>query len=125
MAEITMGSLYEMNQQLVKKLPVLEGIKKDTALSSIGSWFSSHYKNHYYMLLCKEKSDYTVFYIPESNYLKAISEIQEVLESRGKIIAIDYVHGADAYECWVRDPEDLDVHMYMLFDYDWGVIECI
>lgn len=121
MAEVTMGTLYEMNQQLVRQLNPLPEEKLAKSLSSVGAWFSSNLKERYYMLLNKELSDQTVFHFNSENYTKAVQELREVLEERGKIMSIDYIHSEDAYEIWLKS--DDDVRMYMLFGYSWGVIE--
>ena len=51
------------------------------------------------MLLCKERSDYTMFRLENFNYSKAVQELKEVLEERGDIMGFDFVHGENAYQC--------------------------
>lgn len=78
------------------------------------------------MLLCKERSDYTVFHFSKNyDYENALKEIKEVLEERGTLLGVNYVHGEDTYECWVREGEgdDAEVYMYLLFDADWMIVE--
>ena len=123
MAQIEAGTLYEFNKQAMSKLYPLKAGKLQLALNSLAGWFSANLYTKYYMLLCKEKSDYTVFHLNNLNYDKAISEIQEVLDSRGDIVSIDYCHGESAYECWIKERDSEKAFMYMLFPYDWGVVE--
>jgi hypothetical protein len=47
--------------------------------------------------------------------------LKEVLEERGQILAIQYLHGEDAFEIWVKNDEE--VFMFMLFSAGWMVIE--
>ena len=123
MAKIEAGTLYQLNKQAMHKLPPLKGGNLQRALTSVAAWFSANLNTRYYMLLCKEKSDYTILHFKNLNYDKGISELQEILESRGHIISIDYCHGENAYECWVREKDSDESFMYMLFPYDWGIVE--
>lgn len=122
--KITAGSLYDMNKQLFKKIKAPSEESVSIELANIGAWFSSNLNTKYYMLLCKERSDYTLFHLEDFNYDKATQELREVLEERGEIMGFDFVHGENAYQCWVREREDdHNVFMFMLFDADWMVID--
>lgn len=123
MGEFTLGTVYDVHKELFKKVGPLPEKKKKEALANVGGWFGSHVKRNYYMLMCKEKSFYTVFHFNNHNYSKGIHELEELLEWQGEILEIHYVHGEDSYECWVKDKETGEVSMYYLFPYDWGVIE--
>ena len=50
------------------------------------------------MLMCKERSDFTLFHITDNQFTKGLQELKEVLEERGQILAIQYQHGEDAFE---------------------------
>lgn len=73
------------------------------------------------MLLCRERNDYTIFHINNFRFDEAIQELKEVLESRGEIIDISFVHGQNAWECWVRErrTEDIDVIIKDLPENTW------
>jgi len=121
---VQVGSLYEMNQQLFKQMSPPSKAKIDTELVNIGAWFSSKPNAKYFMLLCKERSDYTLIHINDFNYANAIQELKEVLEERGDIMGFDFIHGENVYQCWVRErDEERQVYMFMLFDADWMVVE--
>ena len=122
--KIIVGSLYEMNKQLFKQIkPPSEQII-NLELANIGAWFSANINTKYYMLLCKERSDYTLFHLDNFNYNKAVQELKEVLEERGDIMGFDFIHGENAYQCWVRERDDEhQVYMFMLFEADWMVVE--
>lgn len=123
-AKVNAGSLYDMNKQLFKQLKPPSKAAIDLELANIGAWFSSNFETKYYMLLCKERSDYTLFHLENFNYDKAIQELREVLEERGDIMGFDFVHGENAYQCWVRErDEEHQVYMFMLFDADWMIVE--
>jgi hypothetical protein len=49
-------------------------------------------------------------------------ELQEVLKERGEILAIQYLHGEDAFEIWIRESKDT-VYMFMLFEAEWMIVE--
>ena len=123
--KVTMGSLYQMNQQIFKQMPALSPETLKIEFANIGAWFSAHYTKKYYMLLCKERSDYTLIHLNDFNFTQAIQEIQEVLEERGDILALDYVHGEDVYQCWVRERNNKEAipYMFVLFEADWMVID--
>ena len=127
MAEITLGNLYQANCNIMKTVKPIPEKKMKLDLANMGAWMSSFPQTRYFMLMCKERSDFTLIHLNEFNYLKAINEIREILEERGTLLAVDYIHGENHYECWVRQeaekPEDSEVFMFMLFDADWMVIE--
>lgn len=123
MAEFTLGTVYDIHKELFKKIGPLPEKKKQEGLANIGGWFGVHSKCHYYMLMCKEKSYYTVLHFNNHNYSKGIQELEELLEFQGDILEIHYVHGEDAYECWVKNKDTEEVNMYYLFTYNWGVVE--
>ena len=107
----------------------LSGEKLDKKLESVKSWFDKQYNSNYVefiMLMCKENSYYTVLHLNESNPWvidSATKTLAELLEYRGHIIDITYNDLADAYECWVKEKNDGEIHMYYLFTYDWGIVE--
>ena len=122
MAEIEINN-YQIHKQLYSQMKPLDEEKMKEKLASIGSWFSAHMKQKFFMLMCKEEDYYTVLYIKDMNYSKAVKELHELLAWQGEILDIRYVHGEDAYECWVKRKEDEEAKMFYLFLYDWGVIE--
>lgn len=124
--EITMsfGNLYEANQNLMKndiKLPKekIENCKKDILT------YLNLARNHYYMCLCKELSDYTIFKINKLNYEKLVETIDilidECMTNRGDILHIQLTEAKDAVEIWVRVDEE--IKCYYFFGYDAAIIE--
>ena len=122
MADIEMGTLYDLNRQVMAQLPPQDdNIIKDY-FRSIGSWFSFHNKEKYFMFMCKEQSDFTILHFLDCNYNKAIQELKELIEERGELIMIDYDHDQDIFECWIRNSEN-EASLYMLFEAQWMIID--
>ena len=121
--QIELGNLYEINQQLVDKLEPLTEEQLNNVLNAIKEWFDYSYDTHdYYMLLCNEMKDYTVFKrTDDGENLESV--LKECLINRGTVLAIDEEGAAAAWEIWIRNKEDGICHCYYLFPYDEGVIE--
>jgi hypothetical protein len=66
--------------------------------------------------MCKERSDFTLLHITDNQFTKGVYELKEILEGRGQILAIQYQHGEDAFEIWVKKKDE--VFMFMLFTAD-------
>ena len=123
--EVPIGNLYEMNKSVMNKAAALKSDEIENRKDSLISFFIKNDCN-YYMLLCNERKDYTVFHIYQKitveSELTAASEVIECLKNRGEILAIDYMEETGAYECWIR--RSGMSYMYALFPYDAAVIEC-
>lgn len=120
MADVALGNLYELNKQIMAQLPPQSNEILNRNWMIIGDWFGRD-QDRWFMLMCKERSDFTLFHITDHQFVKAIQELKEVLEERGQILAIQYLHGEDAFEIWVKNDEE--VFMFMLFSAGWMVIE--
>lgn len=127
MADITLGSLYDANKSIMKTIAPVSEKRMQLDFAGVGAWMSSFVNTKYFMLMCKERSDFTLIHLNNFNYSDATQEIREVLEERGTLLGINYVHGENCYECWVREeadnPENSEVFLFMLFDADWMVVE--
>lgn len=119
--KVTLGSAYDINKNLVEKyekeLTEKEiELKKDTIKN-----FLNQVNAKYYMLLCNDRKDYTVFNLVNNNIDDMINIlITECLYNRGKIKGIDVVN--DAIEIWLSI--DNESYCYYLFNYNFGMIEC-
>lgn len=124
--EITVGSLYDINKNLVQN----QGIKlTEGELNSkkeIIKNFLDKNDNYYFMLLCNERKDYTVFEFydcrkwPERCLDCAKCLVDECLKNRGEIRGIDLTKDKDAIEIWMSI--DGESYVYYFFPYDNGVI---
>ena len=118
-------SNYAIHKQLFAQMEPLSEEKLKKKIKILDDWFETNYSckfNEYYMVICKEISYYTVLHLKEEIQLSGTALVDLLLD-RGPIIDITYNDLADAYECWVKENEDGEVHMYYLFTYDWGVVE--
>lgn len=115
-------SSYDIHKQLYKKMAMPTEDEIHSKLVSIGAWFSTHPQNDYYMLMCREIYDFTVFHFNNMNYDQGMQEIKTTLNNRGQIIDITYSQENDSYECWIKS-KDGEVRMYLLFNCDFMVVE--
>ena len=125
MAEIKGNTLYEMNQQLMANEKPLTNFEILNRSKSTTKFFERS-PNSYFMLLCHEKRDYTIFKLSGlDSATTASKELIECLKNRGSILAIDKAKDNPelAFEIWVRTEEDENL-CYYLFNYNEGVIEC-
>ena len=120
MAEIDLGmNLYDFNKagmQNEKPLDIIAlHIKTKEMIEDLYST-----KNPYWMLLCRERNDYTVFIMitAEGTY----DEILECLQNRGQVLSIDKQKDGN-YEIWIRDSETKENFVYYFFDYKEGIIK--
>lgn len=124
--EASLGNLYDMNKIFIKdhEPELTEGnlnSKKQIIID-----FIKKCNNNYYMLLCNERKDYTVFRWKDLNSALAPFEmanilVDECLKNRGSIRGIDLTQAKDAMEIWLVI--DDDAYVYYFFPYDAAVIE--
>lgn len=126
MAEVNLGNLYDFNKEAMKNEKPLDPIQFNTKVAEIvEKMFTKceRYDQHYWMLLCHDRRDYTLFNIVASEEANTIAEeLKPTLHNRGYILAIDEQPDG-AWEIWVRDFDTQENFAYYLFQYDNGVIE--
>lgn len=115
------GNLYDINKNLVaqNEIKLSEGILNSK--KEIIKNFINKTNNNYYMLLCNERKDYTVFHNNNLSMETAKILVDECLINRGEIRGIDLTKNKDAIEIWLMIDEEAFV--YYFFPYDMGVIE--
>lgn len=124
---ISFGNIYELNKDLVNKYEKtltkeeIENKKQNVILK----FLEEREKNLYFMLLCHEQRDYTLFnfidYKGEDTDIICADELIECLLNRGKIKGIDITKDNNAIEIWISI--DKEAFAYYFFPYDSGVIE--
>ena len=115
-------TLYDLNKQAVTQQPPLENF--ESSLEILNNYLT-YTKNIYYMLLCKDKSYYTVFVRKNNPDLLAFDkEFIDCIQNFGTIKSINMSEDEAAIEIWVTLPEENDSYVMYLFGYDQGVIEC-
>lgn len=127
--EVELGTLYSINKNIVQnaetKLP--EGVlnsKKEELRN-----YLRRTKNKYYMLLCNDRKDFTIFTLGYENYYTIEDKydclinvlIDECLSNRGEIRGFDITKDKEAIEIWIS--MDGDSYAYYFFPYDNAIIE--
>ena len=109
--EIDTGlSIYEINKNLMKEEKPLDPIAINIAIKKAADGVLSSFKK-YWMLLCRERNDYTVFIIIGSNKLE--DELKETILNRGKLLDISQQEDGN-FEIWIRDPETEENFVYCI-----------
>ena len=120
MSEVSMGTLYELNKSAMARDKGMSSFKLTETLNKMIPFFS---ENTYFMLLCHEQRDYTVFRLSSVEKEKiAIKDLKECLINRGEILSIEKENINNAYEIWIRN--NGNIYVYYLFPYDEAIIEC-
>ena len=115
---------YEINKMIVAQLPAMI---KDTQLEPGKQIVKTYTHKHntpvgYYMLLCNDIRYYTVFEVHNHSEENVEDIVIECLQDNGVIQQINYNDNKTAVECWIKNENG--VFMFLLFDYNWGVIIC-
>lgn len=126
MSDISLGTLYDVNKNLVLKneIELTDGVLNSK--KEIITNFMRQMNNAYYMLLCNERKDYTVFKMNDKDNDDSIREIvsilvDECLKNRGEIRGIDLTKDKDAIEIWLIIEDE--AYCYYFFPYDAAIIE--
>ena len=102
MAEVSMGTLYDMNKNIFANLNALSKRQVKDNLLKVSEYIKKT-NNRYYMMLCHEARDYTVFNIQKNDdsIQNAIKELKLCLDNRGEIYSIaEDTNGA--IEIWIK-----------------------
>lgn len=129
--EVAIGTLYEVNKTLIKQNEKKLSTAVLNSKKEIIKNFIYKTNNNYYMLLCNEQKDYTVFDFKrdKDNYDWdtpicmdcARCLVDECLIPRGEIRGIDLTQTQDAIEIWMIIEDE--AYVYYFFPYDNGVIQ--
>ena len=119
--EIDSGlTLYDINKNLLSKEKPLDPIALNVKVNNmIGDIFKKA-KSTTWMLLCRERNDYTVFIMltPKGT----VNEMIETLNNRGQVLDINNLEDGN-YEIWISDIETKEIFAYYLFDYSFGIVQ--
>ena len=116
-------NLYDANKQLLANEKPLDPIIKSKKIHNIANMINKNTeKESFYMLLCRERNDYTLFNFRNlQDYSDFINDFNECLRNRGEVLAIDEQESG-AWEIWLRDTETEEIVVYYFFDYNLGVL---
>ena len=106
MSNLEMGTVYDLNKQLVETAEKVISPYKLNEKKKIIKQFIRESKDNYFMLLCNERRDYTLFNIisdKEEDKLNELANVfvDECLQNRGNIKGIDLTESKDAIEVWL------------------------
>lgn len=127
-SEVTLGNLYDMNKQLMDQIPAVTEAEIAEHKDTMTKWFFEKINQKYFMLLCHEQRDYTLFNLDglqtcsslKGKCMTAADDVIDCMNNRGTITAITLQEDG-AYEIWIRNTEGSFV--YYLFPYGAAVLE--
>lgn len=123
MADVTMGTLYDMNKAAIINMPSLTNSEFKKNLKKIRQFFLDK-NDKYFMLLNRETYNFTLFNLGNKNEITMkhiMDDLKECLNNRGRVVSIE-PDSAGNYEIWIVDKSN-EALVYYLFPYDIGVIE--
>lgn len=126
--EVSLGNLYDMNKQIMLNESVMTQEEIEETIKKMAPWFAKYASQHYYMLLCNERRDYTLFNIKEydeygvtaAQTMLAAKDVLECMVNRGELLSVDLLED-DAWELWAKIEDECFV--YYLFPYGQAVLE--
>lgn len=125
--QVAIGSLYDLNKDLFKKEQSLDIKETFTKNEEEFKKFLKETNNKYYMLLCHEQRDYTLFNrisISEESADEALEGLEDCVRMRGSLLSFSKTDDGLAYEIWIRNKITSEIFVYYFFPYNIGVIEC-
>lgn len=131
MAEFEAGNLYDLNKMLVEQNDKkIEGTKLINKIKDVTTiYFQEKTLNfQYFMLLCHEKRDYTIFKMnknlsSEKNILLTQETLRQCFLNRGAVYSLERTEDKQAIEIWLKDKEEHQIFCYYLFPCDPMVVE--
>lgn len=132
--EVSIGNLYDVNKQMMQNETPLTKEEITERIYQLVDWLQrveAATPSKYYMLLCNERRDYTLFnldktgrqsVIPDTNYLSAAADVIDCMVNRGDLLAVDYQSNDNVWELWIRTFLD-ECCAYYLFPYGQAVLE--
>lgn len=126
MGNVEMGTVYDLNKQLVQTTEKVISPYKLNEKKKLIKTFVRECKDNYFMLLCNDRKDYTIFNCISDKTEDKLNElanvfVDECLINRGQIKGIDLTEHKDAIEIWLSI--DNEAFCYYFFPYDLGIVE--
>lgn len=129
-SEVSLGNLYDMNKQLMANEASISEEKLKEKKQALGDWISKLTYQHYFMMLCHERRDYTLFNmqynelgdITVDQVCTMIDDVIECMTNRGTLLTMDLQEDG-AWELWIRHATDGECSAYYLFPYGSAVLE--
>ena len=123
MSDVVMGTLYDLNKSALATAEALDITKEFKKKKEKFYNYIKQHNNQFYMLLCNEQKDYTIFNLlfPDTPKL-CYCELADCLENRGELLSFEPTEDGIAYEIWLRI--NGEIFVYYFFPYDSAVIRC-
>ena len=121
--QIELGTTYDKNKTLVKKYE--KKLTTEELKNKLDNFktYIQYTNEKYYMLLCNDKKDYTVFHLNNINDIDFMfNELCECLTNRGDVYGFDKTQDEQAFEIWLVINDE--AYCYYFFGYENAVIEC-
>lgn len=126
-SEVSLGNLYDMNKQIMANEPEIGADVLTQKKEEMTKWVNEYFKQSYFMLLCNERKDYTVFRMRDSvatigAVQNMVNDVVECMTNRGTLLSID-LQEAGGWELWMKGADDGECSAYYLFPYGAAVLE--
>lgn len=127
--EVALSNLYDMNKQMMLQEEPLTGDEIHTIVEELKEWFSTCYNEKYFMLLCHDRRDYTLFNLDKTSSWKVAPtsvisdsalDVTRCLTNRGTLLSLE-LQPDGVWEAWIRIEDEC--FAYYLFPYGEAVIE--
>lgn len=128
-ATVSLGNLYDMNKQIMEHEPAITAVELANIKENLSLWFKNNFAQKYFMLLCNDLHDYTLFNLdktsswlrPPMQYIKlAVDDVIECMTNRGTLLSVEEQND-HIWELWIRNTEGC--FAYYLFPYGTAVLE--
>lgn len=128
-SNVSLGNLYDMNKQLMLNEPEMEADAICAARDELALYGFHHMGQSYFMLLCHEARDYTLFNLnafdtttDKEKSVNFATDVIECLQNRGILLAADKLPDG-AWEFWIKAHDTNEACAYYLFPYGAAVLE--
>lgn len=113
-------TVYEMSKQVIAQQKPLDPIEFSRTISKVAKKME---EKNFWMLLCRERNDYSIFQTEDAKAKKIQKELIPTLSNRGQVVYVEAIDD-NGYEIWIRDIGTKEDFAYLLFDYTYGMIDC-
>ena len=129
-SEVSLGNLYDMNKQLMENEVAMSEEDRYAEKQKLQQWLEERFHPKYFMLLCHERRDYTLFNLnkkeamlePDLLILRvAAQDIVECLDNRGSLLSMTLQEDG-VWEFWIKDKYE-GCFAYYFFPYGEAVLE--
>ena len=121
--DVSLGTLYDVNKSIINSMKKLSTEEIEEKTKEMITFIEQHLDN-YYMLLCRERNDYTIFHKTLKDNSVIIKELLECLDVRGAVKGFDITPDKYAYEIWITSEEENESYCYYFFPNGTAKVEC-